>query len=127
MMWAVQPSQGNLYAEKWLAASCPSVSCRDTLNPCRSLQDPGKAPKIEEATGAQPKLRKVALIVKLKKLMQEAEKESLKALPWARPPVRGPQAQHLHSWPSLAALLLFTWLLQSIARALCSIRASMAA
>ena len=51
------------------------------------MQDPGKAPKIEEATGAQPKLRKVALIVKLMKLMQEAEKGRPKVLPWVR--VRG--------------------------------------
>ena len=56
---------------------------------CCSLQDPGKAPKVEEATGAQPKLRKVALIVKLKKLMQEAEKGRSKNVPWAPFPVRG--------------------------------------
>ena len=69
-----------------LTAHLPAL----TVQSCRPLQDPGKAPKIEEATGAHPKRRKVALIVKLMKLMQEAEKgrpEAEKRRPNALPSV----------------------------------------
>ena len=61
-----------------------------------SLQEPGKAPKIEEAKGAQPRLRKVALVVKLMKLMEEAKKGRPEALLSAQPPVRGGSSWLLH-------------------------------